>query len=117
MLETVRRYIDGEEGRVAFRCRSYSDVVEFFGMIKKAIAPSYYYFLDNPDGYFGKVGMENEVCFRIERRGGRLDWGHDTSRFYIRQGRQIVDVRNFLAPKDYGEFETATADLISLFTT
>lgn len=117
MLETIRRYIDGEEGRVAFRCFNHSEVVEFYKMVSSVVAPSYYYFLEFPANYFGKVGMEKEVCLRVERINGRLDWGHDTARFYIRQGRQIVDVKNLLFPKDYGEFETGTLDLTSLLST
>lgn len=113
-IEVVRRYIDGEEGRVAFLCQSKEDVSRLFKIVKAITHPSYYYVLDLKRNVFGTYGYEKEICYRFERSDGKLDWGHDHKEFYIRRGRKIINVRDLLDPNDYGEFQTCASDLNSL---
>lgn len=113
--EVLRRYIDGEEGKVAFRCCSRSEARKFLNMVSEVLQPSYYYFLSRDHEIFGTSGFECEVCYRIERKSGKLDWGHDKSGYYKRCGRIIIDVADLLNQKDYGEFTIDISDLSLLF--
>lgn len=114
IVEIFRRHIDGEEGKVAFRCRSAKEVSKLFEITKELVAPSYYYVLDLKHDVFGNIGFEKEVCYRLERIDGKLDWGHDHAEFYIRRGRKIVNVGELLNASDYGEFPVEEADVNSL---
>lgn len=113
-VEIFRSYIDGEHGRVAFRCRSREEVSKLLKITKEILSPSYYYVLDLKYGVFGNIGFENEVCYRFERINGKFDWGHDHAEFYIRHGREIVDVSELLKASDYGEFQVHTSDSLDL---
>lgn len=114
MVETIRRYIDGEDGPVAFRCRSKEEASWLFNIVKDVVYPSYYYYLDQKEQLFGTYRYEKEICYRLERTNGKLDWGHDHTEFYVGRGRKIIDVGGLLTQQDYGEFETISQDVCDL---
>lgn len=111
MVETIRRYIDGEDGSVAFRCRSKKEVSWLFNIVKDVVHQSYHYYLDQQGQLFGSYFYEKEICYRLERANGKLDWGHSHAEFYVDRGRKIIDVCGLLTQQDYGEFETGFSSI------
>ena len=104
ITEIVRRYIDGEEGLVAFRCRSKAEAERFFEVVKEIVDLRYHVYLNTKVSQFGSLGYEREICYRVERTLGKLDYGHDRAEYYLGCGRRIIDVKNIFKPIDYGEF-------------
>ena len=113
MRECIKRYIRGDEGKVAFRCYSKEEVEDLTNIVKEIIYPSYYEGLNFIADDFGKGRYACEMCVRVEYRNGYFDYGKSEAKFYMSRGRKIIDFCDIKTPDDLGEF-VVQPDAVSL---
>lgn len=115
MKEYIKRYISGEEGKVAFRCYSKEEVEELVNIVKEIIYPSKYDGMNWLAPDFGRGKYTYEMCLRFEYRFGAFDYGKSDAKFYMSRGRKIIDFRDIKPPSDLGEFEANPNDICQFF--
>lgn len=115
MKEYIRRCINGDEGKVAFRCYSKEEINEIIDIVKDIIYPSRYDGLDYIVHDFGIGRYAHEMCLRFEKRLGAFDYGKSEASFYMRKGRKIVDFCDIKTPRDLGEFVVQPDSVTLLF--
>lgn len=114
MKEYIRRCINGDEGKVAFRCYSREEVEELINIVKEIIYPSKYEGLNWIARDFGKGRYTFEMCVRFEYRFGSFDSGKSEAKFYMSKGRKIIDFCDIKTPDDLGEIDVDTCGVCDL---
>lgn len=114
MKEYIRRCINGDEGKVAFRCYSKEEVKEIIDIVKDIIYPSRYDGLDYLVHDFGVGRFANEICLRFEKKLGTFDYGKSRASFYMRKGRKIINFCDIKTPNDLGELDVNEFDVCLL---
>lgn len=114
MKEYIRRCINGDEGKVAFRCYSKEEINEIIDIVKDILYPSRYDGLDYIVHAFGIGRYTHEMCIRFEKRLGVFDYGKSEASFYMRKGRKIINFCDIKTPNDLGELNVEKGDICLL---
>lgn len=114
MKEYIRRCINGDEGKVAFRCYSKEEINEIVDIVKDIVYPSLYDGLDYLVNDFGVGRYAHEMCLRFEKRLGVFDYGKSEASFYMRKGRKIINFCDIKTPADLGEIDVDTYGVCDL---
>lgn len=114
MKEYIRRCIDGDEGKVAFRCYSKEEVKEIIDIVKDIVYPSQYAGLNCLVHDFGIGRYAHEMCLRFEKRLGAFYYGKSEASFYMRKGLKIIDFCDIKMPNDLGELDVNEFDVCLL---
>ena len=114
MKEYIRRCINGDEGKVAFRCYSKEEVNEIVDIVKDIVYPGQYDGLNWLANDFGVGRYAHEICLRFEKRHGVFDYGKSEASFYTRKGRKIINFCDIKTPNDLGELDVNEFDVCLL---
>ena len=114
MKEYIRRCINGDEGKVAFRCYSKEEINEIIDIVKDIVYPSRYDGLDYIVHDFGIGRYAHEMCLRFEKRLGIFDYGKSEASFYMRKGRKIINFCDIKTTNDLGELDVEKGDICLL---